>query len=66
MNLGALAAVGVFAAVLLTIFGLLYRSAWRSHRRGELGMDGIRLLRWAILGHVVLYALLATTAFLTS
>jgi len=28
-------------------------------------MDGIRILRWALLGYIALYALLAVTAFLT-
>lgn len=64
MNVSALIAVLVFAAVLLSIFGALYLGAWRSYERGELAFDGIRLLRWAMLGHVVLYAILAATALL--
>ncbi len=65
MNVNALVAVVVFAGALLAIFGALYWEAIRSHNRGEMGMDGIRLLRWALLGYIALYALLAVTAFLT-
>ncbi len=65
MNAFALAAVLILATALLAIFGSLYMVAWRSYKRGELGMDGIRILRWALLGQVVLYALLGITAFLT-
>ena len=65
MNVGALVAVVVFAGALLAIFGALYREASRSHARGEMGIDGVRILRWALLGHVALYVLLAVTAFLT-
>jgi hypothetical protein len=64
LNFDALVAVGVFAAVLLSIFGALYASAVKSHKRGEMGIEGVRLLRWALLGHVTLYAVLAVTAFL--
>lgn len=65
MNLSALVAVGVFAGVLLVIFGALYVGASRSQARGEMGPEGTRLLRWALLGHLTLYILLAVTAFLT-
>ena len=65
MNVGALVSVVVFAGSLLAIFGVLYREASRSHARGEMGMDGIRILRWALLGYLALYILLAVTAFLT-
>lgn len=65
MNLSALIAVIVFAGALLVIFGVLYIGASRSHARGELGIEGLRMLRWALLGHVTLYVLLAITAFLT-
>jgi len=65
LNVGALVAVVVFAGALLAIFGALYREASRSHSRGEMGIDGLRILRWALLGHVALYVLLAVTAFLT-
>ena len=64
MNVAALIAVGVFTAVLLSIFGALYVGAVKSHRRGEMGIEGVRLLRWAVLGQVALYAILAVTAFL--
>ena len=65
MNIVALIAVAVFAAVLLSIFGALYISASRSHARGEMGVEGLRILRWALLGHITLYVLLAITAFLS-
>ena len=65
MNVSALIAVFVFAAALLSIFGALYVGASRSHARGEMGIEGIRMLRWALLGHITLYILLAITAFLT-
>jgi len=65
MNLGALAAVIAFAGALFLVFGLLYRMAVASHSRGELGYEGIRLLRWALLGQLVILGILAITAFLT-
>ena len=65
MNVSALIAVAVFAAVLLSIFGALYIGALRSYSKGEMDIEGIRLLRWALLGHITLYVLLAITAFLT-
>ena len=65
MNTIALAAVLILAAALLAIFGSLYMVAWRSYKRGEVGIEGIRTLRWALLGQVVLYVLLGITAFLT-
>jgi hypothetical protein len=39
--------------------------AARSYRRGELDFEGIRILRWALLGLISIYVLLAVTAFLT-
>lgn len=65
VNLAALLAVFVFAGVMLVIFGALYAGAVRSHRRGELGFDGISILRWALAGLIAIYVLLAVTAFLT-
>jgi hypothetical protein len=65
MNLGALEAVIAFAGALFLVFGLLYRMAVASHSRGELGYEGIRLLRWALLGQLVILGILAITAFLT-
>ena len=65
MNLGALVAVIVFAGALLLIFGALYIGALRSYKRGELEIAGVKVLRWAFLGHVALYVLLAITAFVT-
>lgn len=64
MNVAALIAVGVFTVVLLSIFGALYISAAKSHKRGEMGVEGVRLLRWAVLGQLALYAILAVTALL--
>ena len=63
--MSALVAILAFAGALLAIFGALYWEALRSYTRGEMGKDGIRVLRWALLGYLVLYALLAVTAFLT-
>jgi hypothetical protein len=65
MNLAAVLAVLAFAGVMLAIFGAFYAGAARSYRRGELDFEGIRILRWALLGHITIYLLLAVTAFLT-
>ena len=65
MNVAALLAVLAFAGALLAIFGVLYVGAVRSYQRGELGGDGVRILRWALLGQLCIFALLAVTAFLT-
>jgi hypothetical protein len=65
VNLAALLAVLAFAGLMLAIFGALYVGAVRSYRRGELDFEGIRILRWALLGQISIYALLAVTAFLT-
>jgi hypothetical protein len=65
LNQSALIAVGLFAIALLSIFGVLYREALRSYARGEMDIQGIRILRWAILGHMTLYILLTITVFLT-
>jgi hypothetical protein len=65
VNLAALLAVLAFAGVMLAIFGTLYVGAARSYRRGELDFEGIRILRWALLGQFSIYVLLAVTAFLT-
>ena len=65
MNLGALVAIAAFAGALLLVFGLLYRMASKSHAKGELDFEGIRILRWALLGQLVIFAILSLTAFLT-
>jgi len=65
MNLSALVAVVLFAGALLFVFGLLYRMALRSHAKGELGQEGIDILRWALLGQLAIFVVLAITAFLT-
>ena len=65
MNVQALLAVIVFGAALLAIFGALYRDALQGYRQGALDFDGVRLLRWALLGQLVIYLLVAVTAFLT-
>ena len=65
MNLGALVATFLFAGALLSIFGALYRMAARSHARGDLGFEGIRLLRWGLAGQLAIFVVLGTTAFLT-
>lgn len=61
----ALLTVLVLSGALLAIFGALYLSASRSQKRGELDAEGLRILRWALLGHLILNVLLALTAFLT-
>ncbi len=63
MNLQALLAVLFFGGVLTVILLVIYRGAMQSHKRGELGSDGIRVLRWAILGQLAIYGILAITAF---
>ena len=65
MNTSALVAILAFAGALLAVFGVLYRMAAKSHARGELGYDGIRILRWALLGQLAIFAILTLTAFLT-
>jgi hypothetical protein len=65
MNLSALIAVLIFAGALLAIFGSLYIGALRSYKKGELNIEGVRILRWALLGHLTLYVLLGITPFLT-
>lgn len=49
----------------MLVFGVLYRMAAASHAKGELDFEGIRLLRWALLGQLVIFVILALTAFLT-
>jgi hypothetical protein len=63
MNVQALAAVAVFGGVLTLILVYLYVGAVGAHKRGELGADGVRVLRWAIFGQLVIYGILAITAF---
>ena len=65
MNISALIAIIAFAGALLFVFGVLYRMAAKSHARGELDYDGIRILRWALFGQLVIFVILALTAFLT-
>jgi hypothetical protein len=65
LNESALIAVAVFAVALLSIFGTVYHSASESQRRGELNAEGIRILRWALLGHLTLFVILALTALFT-
>ena len=63
MNGTALVAIIVLAAAFLAIFGSLYLSAVRSQRRGELDATAVRILRWAVLGQLCIYVVLALTAF---
>ncbi len=63
MNEAALIAVGVFAAAVLSIFGAIYYGASKSYARGELERDGIKILRWALLGYACIYVVLALSAF---
>jgi len=64
LNDFALVAVAVLAAALLSIFGAIYLGASKSHARGEMDIKGIQILRWALVGYVTLYILLAITAFI--
>jgi hypothetical protein len=65
VNVAALLAALAFAGLMLAIFGTLYRGAVRSYQQGELDVEGIRILRWGLVGHIAIYVLLAVTAFLT-
>lgn len=65
MNTSALVAIAAFAGALLLVFGLLYRLARKSYDNGELGPEGVGILRWALVGQLVIFAVLAITAFLT-
>lgn len=65
MNGPALLAVVILAGVFLAIFGSLYLGAVRSYGRGELDHAGVRILRLAVLGQLVIYVVLAITAFFT-
>ena len=65
MDVGALVAVILFAIALLAIFGALYVGAARSCARGDLDMQGLKMLQWALLGHIAIYILLALTTLLT-
>jgi hypothetical protein len=47
------------------VFGLLYRLALKSYAKGELGPEGIGILRWALIGQLAIFAVLALTAFFT-
>jgi hypothetical protein len=63
VNGAALVAIIVLAAASLAIFGSLYLGAVRSQHRGELDEAGVRILRWAVLGQLCIYVVLALTAF---
>ncbi|MDG6902153.1 MAG: hypothetical protein JRM80_09370 [Nitrososphaerota archaeon] len=65
MNTSALVAIALLAGALLVVFGFLYRMAAESHAKGELAYDGILILRWALLGQLIIFAVLTITAFLT-
>jgi hypothetical protein len=63
VNGTALVAIIVLAAAFLAIFGSLYLSAVRSQLRDELDATAVRILRWAVLGQLCIYVVLALTAF---
>jgi hypothetical protein len=63
VNGAALVAIIVLAAAFLAIFGGLYLGAVQSQRRGELDAAAVRILRWAVLGQLCIYVVLALTAF---
>jgi len=64
MNVYAILAVSLFAAVFLSIYGTIYLNALSSYRRGELDWRGVRILRLGLYGHLTIFAILAVTAFL--
>ncbi|MEM3852103.1 MAG: hypothetical protein QXP70_03790 [Methanomassiliicoccales archaeon] len=64
MILDALIAVILFAAVFLSIYASIYVGASKSYKRGEIDGKGIRILRLGLVGHVVIFASLAVTAFI--
>ena len=64
VNVPALVATAGFAVLTIGIFGAIYLGAVQSVREGALDEGTTRVLRWALVGHVVIYALLAVTAFL--
>jgi hypothetical protein len=51
----------VFAAMFLAIYGLIYRSAYLSYKRGELDKKGIDTLKFGLLGHIIIFILLGLT-----
>lgn len=65
MNLGALVATVLFAGALLTVFGYVYLGAARSRARGEMSDEGMRILRWGLVGQLAIFVVLGVTAFLT-
>ena len=65
MNTSALIAVFLFAGALLLVFGRVYGGASKSMAKGERSHEGIRILRWGLLGHIVIFVVLGITAFLT-
>jgi uncharacterized membrane protein len=65
LNADALIAVVLFAGALLSIFGAIYWGAAKSHAKGEMDFNGLKMLRWALAGYVCLYVLLAITAFVS-
>lgn len=64
MILSALLAVLIFAAAFLSIYGSIYVGAAKSRKRGEMDERGMRILRLGLVGHIVIFALIAVTAFL--
>ncbi len=61
MNTTAFVAVVILAGAFLAIFGALYLGAVRAFERGELDQGGVRVLRWAVLGQLLIYVLIALT-----
>jgi hypothetical protein len=64
MVISALIAVILFAGAFLSIYMGIYAGAAKSFRRGELDARGMHILRLGLLGHIVIFASLAFTAFL--
>ncbi|MBX8632421.1 MAG: hypothetical protein KIY12_08400 [Thermoplasmata archaeon] len=64
MIISALIATLLFAVAFLSIYLSIYSGAVKSYHRGDLDGKGIRILRLGIVGHIVIFALIALTAFL--
>jgi hypothetical protein len=59
MNLPALAATFIFALVFLCIYYSVYRGALKNFNDGSLSPDGIRLFKVGLIGHLIVYFLIA-------
>jgi hypothetical protein len=65
LNTYALLSVLFFAVAFLGVYLSVYYNAFKSYKRGELEERGVRILRLGLYGHLVIFAILGVTAFLT-